>query len=215
VGRCPSSTLLWSVPHFYLLDAFPPPSTWGRWYHTCFLWPACLFIVHVGECLSPLQWSFPHDNHCYKLSPLQGCWMGPPLLPSPAGLQFTGGSASPLLSELRAHCPLCYVSFFFSAACLLFRFFSFFPWVGVSLLGSFFLILYTLFSTCTILLVKLPTEFLFVLLSFHFQDLILSDFFSVSISFLNYYFLPWMVFLFHSCLFVSSLNLFSCLSCPL
>jgi hypothetical protein len=24
----------------------------------------------------PLQWSFSHDSHCYKLSLLQGCWVG-------------------------------------------------------------------------------------------------------------------------------------------
>jgi hypothetical protein len=30
-----------------------------------------------GECPSPTFWcSFPQDSHCYKLSPLQGCWSG-------------------------------------------------------------------------------------------------------------------------------------------
>jgi hypothetical protein len=45
---------------------------------------------------------------------------GPLLLPSPVCL-FTVHSL-----ELRAPCSLCYMSIFFSAACLLFSFFSFF-----------------------------------------------------------------------------------------
>jgi hypothetical protein len=29
-----------------------------------------------GSAPPPLQWSFPHDSHCYKLSLLQACWVG-------------------------------------------------------------------------------------------------------------------------------------------
>jgi hypothetical protein len=30
--------------------------------------------LHKGECFSPLWWSFPHDSHCSKVSPLQAHW---------------------------------------------------------------------------------------------------------------------------------------------
>jgi hypothetical protein len=41
--------------HFYKLS------------HSCLLWTACLFTVHVGSGPSPaLLWSFPH-HHFYKL----------------------------------------------------------------------------------------------------------------------------------------------------
>jgi hypothetical protein len=43
------------------------------------------------------------------------------------------GLPLPHSPELREPHPLCCMSFFFSAACLLFSFFPFFPWVGVIL----------------------------------------------------------------------------------
>jgi hypothetical protein len=85
VGRCPSPTLRWSVPHdSCCYKPSPLQAHWGRWHHSCLLWLACLFTVREG---APL----PHSQ------------------------------------DLRAPCNLCYVSLFFSAACLSFRFFSFFP----------------------------------------------------------------------------------------
>jgi hypothetical protein len=144
----------------------------------------CLFTVCMKEYLSPTQWSFPHNSHCYKLSLLQGCWAGAATPASPAGLFIyslcgevplrhfpvqhatlqplleafpspsTLGEVVPLppslaglfiyslhegvplphSQELRAPCPLCYMSFFFSAACLLFSLvFSLFSLGGVSL----------------------------------------------------------------------------------
>jgi hypothetical protein len=67
--------------------------------------------------------------------PLQGCWAGD-ATPAFSGqlvyLQFCEGLPLPHSLELRAPHPLCCLSF--CCCCLLFRFFfSFFPWVGVSL----------------------------------------------------------------------------------
>jgi hypothetical protein len=56
---------------------------------------------------------------------------GPPLLPSLASFFIYSshkGVPFPHSPELRAPCPLCYVSFF--SSCLLFSFFSFFPGQG-------------------------------------------------------------------------------------
>jgi hypothetical protein len=55
-------------------------------------------------------------------TPTFSCWL--------VYLQFEWGVLLPHSPELRVPCPLCYVSFFFPAACLLFSlgfFFSFFP----------------------------------------------------------------------------------------
>jgi hypothetical protein len=85
----------------------------------------------MGECpFSSLQWSFPQDRHCYKLSLLKGCWAGA-TTPAFSGwlvyLQFTWGSAPP--SPWSSGCPALFVAclcFFFSPACLLFSFWVFF-----------------------------------------------------------------------------------------
>jgi hypothetical protein len=63
-------------------------------------------------CPSPtLQWSMPHDSHCYKLSPLQGCWAGA-TVPAFSGwlvyLQFAWGSAPPPLQWSFPHDNHCY-----------------------------------------------------------------------------------------------------------
>jgi hypothetical protein len=135
MGRCSSPTLWWRMPHFSrCYKPSPLQAHWGRRCHTCLLWPVCLFTVCVRECPSPaLQWSFPHYSRCYKLSPLQGCWVGA----APAAfssqlvyLQFDWG-VPPHSPELRAPCPLCYVSFFFNCLFITQFFFSFFPgWGG-------------------------------------------------------------------------------------
>jgi hypothetical protein len=128
MGRCPSPTLLWSMPHFRLCWR---PSTlqahWGRWHHTCLLWPACLFTVHVGECSSPLSGgaflmtatvaSFPLFKVagwvCHSCLLWQACLFTVPVreCPSPS-LQSSG-------------CPTLFATclFFFSSASLLFVFF--------------------------------------------------------------------------------------------
>jgi hypothetical protein len=51
-----------------LLQAFPFPSTLGRWCYTRFLWPACLFTAHMGSGSSPSPVEF--SSHCrfYKFS---------------------------------------------------------------------------------------------------------------------------------------------------
>jgi hypothetical protein len=73
-----------------------------------------LFRVHVGKCPSPsLLWNVPHNSHCYKLSPLQDCWVS---------------AATPAFS-CSGHPTLFATCLLFSAACLLFSlvFFPFFP----------------------------------------------------------------------------------------
>jgi hypothetical protein len=76
-----------------------------------------LFRVQVGRCLSPtLQWSVPHFSHCCRPSPLQahwGRWHHTHLLWSACLFTVRVWSALPQSPELRAPCPLCYVSFFF------------------------------------------------------------------------------------------------------
>jgi hypothetical protein len=78
VVRCPSPNLQWSVPHFSRCwTPSPLQAHWGRWRHTCLLWPACSPTVCVGQCPFPhLRWSCPHNSHCYKLSPIQGGLVG-------------------------------------------------------------------------------------------------------------------------------------------
>jgi hypothetical protein len=91
----------------------------------------------MEKCPFPsVRWSFPHDSHCYKLSPLQIAGWVPLVLPSlPSLFIYSLPEVLPLTHslELGVPSPLCYMSFFFSAACLLFSlFFSlFFPpgWV--------------------------------------------------------------------------------------
>jgi hypothetical protein len=95
-----------------------------------------VYLQFVQESApSPLQWSFSHDSHCYKLSLLQGCWVGA-TTPAFSGqlvyLQFCEGVPLPHSPELRAPHPLCYLSFFFSCLFIIVCFF-FFPWAGVSL----------------------------------------------------------------------------------
>jgi hypothetical protein len=105
--------------------------------------PDSLFIYSLGGGvpLSPLWWSFPHDSHCYKFSPLQvsatpsggGCHS---YLIWPAYLFTVCVREVPLphCPELRASYPLCYMSFFFFQLLVYYSgFFSFFPWAGVSL----------------------------------------------------------------------------------
>jgi hypothetical protein len=45
--------VLMCMSHWYKLSPFQ--AHWGRWHCTCFLWPACLFIAHVGGGSSPLS----------------------------------------------------------------------------------------------------------------------------------------------------------------
>jgi hypothetical protein len=41
-----------------LLQAFLCPRLLGGCHHTCLLWPACLFTVHLRDCPSPTLWSW-------------------------------------------------------------------------------------------------------------------------------------------------------------
>jgi hypothetical protein len=49
---CLSPTLLWSMQHFRCCyKSSPLQAHWGRWRHSCLLWPA-------RECPSPTLWSY-------------------------------------------------------------------------------------------------------------------------------------------------------------
>jgi hypothetical protein len=64
MGMCPSPTLWWNMPHFSSCwKPSPLQAHWGRRHHSCLLWPACLFTVHVRECPSPI----PRNSGCPTL----------------------------------------------------------------------------------------------------------------------------------------------------
>jgi hypothetical protein len=94
----------------------------------------CVYLQFAwGVPLPPLWWSVPHFSHCYKLSPLQGCWVGAPLLPSLAGLFiYSSREGVPLPHSMELGRPtlfaMCLFFFFFLTACLLFS--LFFPLGG-------------------------------------------------------------------------------------
>jgi hypothetical protein len=64
----------------------PLQAHWGMWCHTCLLWPACLFTVHVGGCPSPLRWSFLTTAAVTSSPHSKVSGRGPPFLPSLACL---------------------------------------------------------------------------------------------------------------------------------
>jgi hypothetical protein len=101
-------------PHCYNLSPFhdtgggdTAPAFSGRHVYLQFTW-------EVG--LPPLLWSFPPTTTFISF-PAPGCWVGAAATPAFSGqlvyLQFREGFL-PHLSALRAPCPLCYMSFFFS-----------------------------------------------------------------------------------------------------
>jgi hypothetical protein len=132
----PTPTLWWIMPHFShcwtpsLLQAYR-----GKWRHTCLLWLAWLFTVHVEECTSPPP---------VELS------TGQPLLQAfPAPRLLGGGRHScllclgclsvvhvreclSLLSGAQGAPPSLLCVLFFNCLFII-QFFFFFPWAGVSL----------------------------------------------------------------------------------
>jgi hypothetical protein len=137
---CPSPTLWWSVPHFSccwtpsLLQAH-----WGRWCHIAFSSQLVYLQFMWGSAPCPggafhrtaTVASFPHSKVAGRV--LQ-------LLPSPAGLFIYSSmrECPPPLSGAQGTRPLCYMSFFFSAVCLLFSlvFFLFSLGRGQSVQGA-------------------------------------------------------------------------------
>jgi hypothetical protein len=49
--------LRWHFPHDSLsYKPSPLQAHWGKWNHSCLLWLACLFTVHLKDCPSPTLW---------------------------------------------------------------------------------------------------------------------------------------------------------------
>jgi hypothetical protein len=118
--------VLLCASHCYKLSPFQ--AHWGRWYCTCFLWPACLFTAHVGSGSSPLSCGVFLPLPLSQAFPLLVAGRMPLLplellQPGPSCLfTFLGSNPLPPL-VLRVPHPLCNVSLF--SYCLLFSF-SFF-----------------------------------------------------------------------------------------
>jgi hypothetical protein len=127
VGRCPSPTLQWSMPHFsHCWKPSPLQAHWGRWHHTRLLWPTCLFTVHVMECPSPHSGTRHPLLQAFPSKMLLGGAAPPAFSGWLVYLQFTWGVPLPHSLKLRASHPLCYVSFFFQLLFIIQFFFSFF-----------------------------------------------------------------------------------------
>jgi hypothetical protein len=109
-----------------LLGACPSPFLQSRVLPACYSCSAYLFSIQSGNC--PLL--------CYTsatVASLKTCWGEPPNLPTLAGLfiySLCRCLPLPISPELKAPCPLCYMSF--SVPCLLFSFF-FFCRAGINL----------------------------------------------------------------------------------
>jgi hypothetical protein len=118
--------------HCYKLSPFQ--AHWGRWHCTRFLRPACLFTVHMGSgsSPSPVEFSSPPPLLQAFLFLVAGHvqW----LLPSLAGLFiYSSMKDCPSPALWCSGHPALFATCLFCCYCLLFSFFLFFPWVGVSL----------------------------------------------------------------------------------
>jgi hypothetical protein len=135
IHLAPQALFSWAWPP--LLQAFPFPSTWGRWHCTRFLRPACLFAAHVGSGSSLLSCGVFLPPPLFKLSCswlLGGCHHSCLLWPS---YLFTvpWGIAPPPFFGAQGALSLCYLSFLLLLLIIQF-FFSFFPgWWSVYPLG--------------------------------------------------------------------------------
>jgi hypothetical protein len=123
MGRCPSPTLLWSVPHFsFYYKPSPLQAHWGRWPHTRLLRPAYLQFVW-RSAPPPLS-----IGACYSLATVTSLSFskhteGGAATPAFSGLlvylQVEWGVPLPYSPELMAPCPLliyysvCFFSLFF------------------------------------------------------------------------------------------------------
>jgi hypothetical protein len=55
MGRCPSPTIWWRVPHLHhCWTPSPLQAHWGRCCHSCLPWPACLFTVRMRDYPYPI-----------------------------------------------------------------------------------------------------------------------------------------------------------------
>jgi hypothetical protein len=144
MGRCPSPTLLWSVPHFSCCYKPSPLQAHGG--GGCGATPtfSCWLVYLQFMWRSAPPWL--SGGMCYTLATVTSLFLSKHIgrgaaTPAFSGwlvfLQFKWGVPFPHSLELRAPCPLCYVSFnfiFYSATYLLFSlFFSLFSLGGFSL----------------------------------------------------------------------------------
>jgi hypothetical protein len=121
--RCPSHILSWSVPHFsHCWMPSPLQAHRGRCCHTHLLLLA-IYSSHERVFLPLSLVDFSTWQPVTSLPHSKVAGLGLPLLSSFAGLfiySLREGVLLPHSLELRAPHPLCFVSFFFSAAHLLF-----------------------------------------------------------------------------------------------
>jgi hypothetical protein len=90
----------------------------------------CVYLQFMWEVgLPPLLWSFPPTTTCTSF-PASGCWVcaAAPAFSSLLVRDFP--SPTPFWCS---RCPALFATCLFCCYCLLFSFFFFFPWVGVSL----------------------------------------------------------------------------------
>jgi hypothetical protein len=130
VSLPPSPVGLSSHHHFYKLS-----HSWflGMCRHSCLLWSAYLFTVHVGSGPSTISCGVFFPLPLLQAFPLLVAGRVPPLLPSPASLfidlQFHEGLPLHHSSVLRVPHPLYYLTFLLLLLITQF-FFSFFPGWG-------------------------------------------------------------------------------------
>jgi hypothetical protein len=130
VGRCPSPTLQWCVPHFSRCwTPSPSPSKLGEMAtHLPSLAGLFIYSLHGRVPLPPSGGAFLMKATITSFPCSKVAGQGPPLLPSLASLFIHSsceGVPLPYSLELRVPHPFCYVSFFFSCLFIIQFFFLF------------------------------------------------------------------------------------------
>jgi hypothetical protein len=110
----------------------PFQAHWGRWHCTRFLWPACLFIAHVGSGSFPLSCGVFLPLPLIQALLLLVAGHVPLLLPSPPGFFIYSSERFPSPPLQCSGLPALFAMCLYCSYCLLLSF-SFFLWVGVGL----------------------------------------------------------------------------------
>jgi hypothetical protein len=127
MGRCPSPLSHGACHTLVSFGCFPLSKHTGEGGDTPSFSGRLVYLEFVrGNAPPSLQWSFPHDSNCYKLSLLLVCWAGvaiPALSGQLVYLQFQWRSALSPLSRAQGAPPSLLPVFFFQL--LVFYFISF------------------------------------------------------------------------------------------